>query len=269
MSVSLAVIVVAWQDDPGLDDCLASLARQGEDDFEVVVADNGAGLERRLAPWAERLTLHHLDLKSNLGVSTARNRAVSLTTADLLLFLDDDAVADEDWTTVFRRTFADASVAAARGRVVGRSGSLLNRLARGYDLGDARIPAVLNTEGNCAIRRSDFDACGGFDPNMFGHEGAEISARIIEARSDPDAIIYEPGAVIAHDYVDSWPAYLKKRYRHGLMLRHMEPEVVRASASLSRSRTTPWTFTRAALGPVRATGLVAEAVGAVAGYVAA
>ena len=60
--VASAVIVVAWQDLPELDDCLESLRRQDDDDFEVILADNGAGLAPRLEKWADRLTIRHLSL---------------------------------------------------------------------------------------------------------------------------------------------------------------------------------------------------------------
>ena len=261
--VALAVIVVAWQDLPELDDCLESLRSQDDDDFEVVVADNGAGLAARLEKWADRLTIRHLDLGENLGVSVARNRAVQACDAELLLFLDDDAIADPDWVAAYRDLFrTNEGVAAARGRVEGKSDSLLNDLARAYDLGDSRIPAIINTEGNCGIRRLDFDQVGGFDEKMFGHEGAEISSRLIANRGSDEAIVYEPSAVIHHDYVDSVGGYLKKRYRHGVMVEHLSLEVLRKSAVKSRRRS-KWSPERVALLPVKAAGVGAEAIGAI------
>lgn len=265
MTVSLAVVVVAWQNDPALDDCLQSLANQHDSSFEVVIADNGAGLHTRLEKWFSHFNMQHLDLQSNLGVSVARNRAAKSTSADVLLFLDDDGIADPMWTAVYRSLFDNPSIAAARGRVVGQSSSLFNQLARGYDLGDKQIPSIINTEGNCGIRSSDFAQCGGFNEEMFGHEGAELTGRIVALRSDQNCVVYEPGAVISHDYADNWRGYLMKRYRHGRMLRHMDPELVRASAARSRTRHA-WTTGRVALAPVRISGLAAEAVGAVDGY---
>ncbi len=259
---SVAVVIVAWQDLPELDDCLESLRTQRDRDFEVIVADNGAGLAERVEPWANRLTIRHLDLGENLGVSLARNRAVEACDAEILLFLDDDAIADADWVATYRSVFDDSSIAAARGRVRGKSDSMLNDLARAYDLGDERVSAIINTEGNCAIRRTDFERVGGFDPKMFGHEGAEISSRLAATRGSEDAIVYEPSAVIYHDYVDSVGGYLKKRYRHGMMVEHLSMEVLRKSAVKSRRRA-KWTRERVALLPVKAAGVGAEAIGAV------
>lgn len=266
-SLTTAVIIVAWQDIPGIDECLGSLVNQTNQAFRVVVADNGAGLEKRVAPWAERLDLQLLDLGENRGVSEARNRAANLTEAELLLFLDDDAAADSAWVETFQQLMAaQPELAAARGRVRGKSPTILNRLARAYDLGETQVPAIINTEGNCAVRRSDFDAVGGFDSSMFGHEGAELTARLIEHRSGREtAVVYEPKALIHHDYVDTVGQYLTKRYRHGKMASHLSLATVRSSAARSR-RSMPWDVERFALAPLRGLGLAAEGVGALRGH---
>lgn len=261
-----AVIIVAWQDHGDLDACFDGLTRQTLTDFHVVVADNGAGLTQRLTPWEQRLDLIRVDMGINAGVSAARNAAAAATDAPLLLFLDDDAVPAAEWVETFVRLMEATDAVAARGRVVGKRATALNDLARAYDLGDAVRPAILNTEGNCVIRRDAYRRIGGFREDMFGHEGAEISRRLLDADSTGEGILYAPGALIRHDYVEGLGGYLRKKFRHGTMLRHVDPAVTRWAAGKAR-RSSPWTIRRVAMLPVKAVGLVAEAAGVLAAAV--
>lgn len=256
---SVAVVVVAWQDHDELDVTLDALARQSVSGFEVIVADNGAGLAERLADWVDAFPLRHLDLGANLGPSAARNAAAATTDAELLLFLDDDAIPEPDWVEAFVGVMSATGARAARGRVRAKDGSVYNELARAYDLGEVVRPAIINTEGNCCVRADAYAAVGGFDEDMFGHEGAELSHRLLDG-AGPDAIVYTPHAVIQHDYVDGLAGYLRKRYRHGAMLRHVDPAITRWAAGKARRRS-PWTPRRVAMVPVKVLGIAAECAG--------
>lgn len=258
---SSSVVIVAWQDHGALDDALLGLTQQTDLDFDVIVADNGAGLADRVRSWQDRLDLRLVELGSNRGVSAARNAAVEVAQGDVVCFLDDDAVPAENWVAALREALISPQVVATRGRVVPRTASLLNELARAYDLGPEVRRAVLNTEGNCAVKRSVFTTVGGFNEKMFGHEGAEISSRIV-AEYGPQSIVYTPDAVIRHDYVSSVWGYLKKRFRHGEMIQHLDFGRVRHAAARSVRRS-PWTVRRLALVPVKIAGVGAEVVGVV------
>lgn len=254
-----SVVIVAWQNHDALDVTLSALTGQSVGDFEVIVADNGAGLADRLRHWRDRLDIHHVDLGSNRGVSTARNTAAQTARSDVICFLDDDAEPLAEWVAALQRALEPPEVVAVRGRVVPQTASVLNELARAYDLGEEVRPAVLNTEGNCAITRSVFEAVGGFNEAMFGHEGAEISSRIVAAYGT-QSIVYTPDAVIRHDYVSSLPGYLRKRFRHGRMIQHLDFGRVRQAAARSVRRS-PWTLRRLALIPVKLAGVGAELIG--------
>jgi GT2 family glycosyltransferase len=256
---AVAVVVVAWKYTNDLERCLAGLAQQTVSGFEVVLADNGAGIAHVADRW-EALDLTVIDMGGNVGVTRARNAAVAATDADLLLFLDDDAVPDTRWVQAYCELFANTDAWAARGKVVAKSPGLLNDLARAYDLGTVVRPAIINTEGNCAIRRSSYDLVAGFNEQMYGHEGAELSLRLVDAAGREDAVLYDPSAIIHHDYVDSLAGYVRKRYRHGLMLRHLDRRSAGRAAKRSR-RKSRWTPTRIALGPVKVVGVGVELLG--------
>lgn len=253
---SAAVVIVVWQLDDGLERCLAALRNSQPGDWELIVVGNGVDPAR--SDWGRQsagLAGTVIGLPENLGPSPARNAAAARTTAPILLFLDDDAIPEAGWVQAHLAAHDDPSIKAVRGRVIAHQHPFLTRLARAYDLGDRRRSAVLNTEGNASIDREAFMAVGGFGP-LFGHEGVELSARLME-RFGVDSVLYDPVPVIRHDYVSSFSGYLKKRFRHGGMMRRLGPAQVRMAASV-RPR---WRPRDLLMSPLRLVGGAAELLG--------
>src|SRR5262249_51638139 len=78
------------------------------------------------------------------GLDFARNRALSCAHGDVVAFLDDDAVASENWASAMLRVFAqDPRVAICTGRVealgVGSDGERAFEANGGLSRGEARI----------------------------------------------------------------------------------------------------------------------------------
>lgn len=101
-----SVVVCTYKRNQSLEDALMSLARQtaSKQDFEVIVVDNYPGdsgldeiIERVRKTGFSRvvdcLRLVHCPV---LGLSYARNAGIAEARGDIILFLDDDAVADPD-----------------------------------------------------------------------------------------------------------------------------------------------------------------------------
>lgn len=80
--------------------CLTSLAHQSLDrsQYEVVVVNDGSGsaTEAAVESVADHLSsVKYVELPSNRGPATARNRGVDASTGSLVLFMDDDIVAPD------------------------------------------------------------------------------------------------------------------------------------------------------------------------------
>ena len=66
---------------------------------------------------------------------------------------------------------------------------------------------------------------GGMDPLLFGHEGSDLTYRIIKEYKDPCKVIYWPAAVIYHDHATGHKFKQKRKihqqneiylkYKHG------------------------------------------------------
>ncbi len=110
---TLAVVITSYSLERRQDICdvLASLARQDEPADEVLfVAEGPLELQRIIEAHAAALRLRGFRSLRNTkrqGLSAARNMAAEASNANLIAFLDDDAVAEPGWSAAVRAAFAD------------------------------------------------------------------------------------------------------------------------------------------------------------------
>jgi GT2 family glycosyltransferase len=121
---TLAVVITSYSLERQQDVCdvLTSLARQDEPADEVLfVAEGPPELQRAIEAHAATLGLRGFRALRNegeQGLSAARNVATNATDADLIGFLDDDAVAAPGWCAAVRAAFAtDQTVIGVTGPV--------------------------------------------------------------------------------------------------------------------------------------------------------
>lgn len=218
----VSIIVVSYNANDALGMCMESLRSQTNQEFECIVVDNGSS---ELLLKDESLA-KYIMLDKNYGPSYARNCGVDSAVGEIVAFLDDDSVASRDFVDVLIQTFRDDDIVAVRGKVLGRDRSNIYNLLPGhYDLGDDVLDSPLTTECNCAARRGDFLAVGGFDRGLYGHEGVDLSYRLACRGRQ----LYIPEAIVYHDYGDNLRHFIRKQYRHGYnksMLSDTKPEVM-------------------------------------------
>ena len=98
----LAVIIPHYNDVARLTRCLGALAPQISPDVELVVIDNGSS--DSLAPARAALPALRIVTEPAKGAALARNRGVSETRAETLIFLDSDCLPASDWLAAARAT---------------------------------------------------------------------------------------------------------------------------------------------------------------------
>ncbi|MGJ0428912.1 glycosyltransferase family 2 protein [Methylobacter sp.] len=107
----ISVIVTTYNWPEALDASLQSLLSQEDQDFEVLVADDGSTFETRkliknrysMSPIPIRHVYHE---DQGFRAGTIRNRAVARSQGDYLIFLDGDCVVFPDFIKVHRRLAA-------------------------------------------------------------------------------------------------------------------------------------------------------------------
>ncbi len=181
---------------------------------EFIIIDNSPSL-RDAMPDDPRMT--YVAMKGNAGVCVARNLGAVLSKAEMVIYLDDDAVPGAGFIDAHIGEHKDESVLAVRGRCLPKTHNLPNRLAFHYDLGLERIPSPIDLEGNSSFKRKPLMAVGGFNeqlPLAGGWEGVDVSYRLVQMSGDRSSVIYSPLPIIYHDYKSNTFQLLSKLLRH-------------------------------------------------------
>ena len=213
---TVAVVVCAYTE-KRWDDVLSAyhslIAQTVPADEIVLVIDHNPALSARLAAALPDATV--VGNAHAQGLSGARNTGISVTTADLVLFLDDDAAADPQWIEQLTAAFVDPAVVGTGGWAVPRwdspgrpswfPDSFLWVVGSSYE-GQSRTSGPIRNPLGCAMafRRSALDSTAGFSDGVgrvgthpLGCEETELSIRI--ARANPGTtLVGAPQAVVSH-----------------------------------------------------------------------
>ena len=215
----IAAIICTHNRDRYLGDAIDSLLAQEGVNYEVLVVDNGSTDQTKQVV-ASRLSHPCVTYvyEPILGLSVARNRGAKETTAPILAYLDDDAIASPQWLRVLVEAYdQNAKLAIAGGKVTliwpegitppqWISGGLSGGLGA-YDLGE-EVVAITNPQLtprglNYSLRRSFLENIGGFDANL-GRVGKKLLSNeelfMTElALNQGWEVAYLPNALVAHN----------------------------------------------------------------------
>lgn len=162
---------------------------------ETVVIDMGS--EQPLQPRPG--VIWHRE-ETNLGVTRGRNLLVALAAADIVVFLDDDAVFVSGDGPAISDAFARAPDAGALAFLVQRADGRIESpewpfRGRPHDIDRPRRAAYF-LGGACAVRRDAFLAAGGYDESFF-YSTEEIDLAFALSRLGR-TIEYTPDVVVEH-----------------------------------------------------------------------
>ncbi len=218
LSELISVIVTTYNRQDALAAVLRALARQTDDNFEIIVADDGSGpataeVIRRCSPQFKRLG-HVWQEHRDFRAAEIRNRAILDARGELCVFLDGDCIPRPDFVAVHRR-LAEPGWFVAGNRVL-LSRALTERVLREHlepelwplsqwvalrlrgeinriqplvslPLGPARHWAGLAwrsiRSANLSVRRCDLIAVDGFDAafNGWGREDSDLVLRLMRS----------------------------------------------------------------------------------------
>ena len=213
-----------------------SVMRQslGANRYEILVIDNSPEPARAFAFAAQFKSIANLRyvVEERPGLSNARNIAAKIASAPIVAFIDDDAIAAEDWAEQILQSFeaAGASTMIVGGRVdpiwaaprpTWLHDTMLGSLSIVDWGGDIRIAEAKEWVAgtNMAFRATAILAHGGFSKNLgrigsgaalLSNDEVELIARI---RAAGGQLVYAPKARVRH-LVDAQrlrPAWFRKR----------------------------------------------------------
>lgn len=212
-----------------LADTVRSLADQDyTGDYEVLVIDDGStddtqGMVQRLAEQIQRPSIRYIH-QDHGGLSNARNRAVSESEAELIAFIDDDAVAVPGWLrAIVEGAARHPDIECFAGRIVLQLEAKaprtceLESLAAELDEGEEEHPTWRAKGANMAMRRSGFRRVGLFNPALVwrGDEW-DWQRRLNEAGG---TVMYLPKALVRHRRLASdlrWGRIVRTKFGAGI-----------------------------------------------------
>lgn len=194
----LSIVVVTRNRQAELHRCLRSLTHLSHQSFEIVVIDNAStdGLAEMVAQDFPDVRLFRAD--RNFGCGVGRNIGARVARGDYIWFIDDDAevIVPDAAERLIEKLESDPSIGAIGGEaIVDEFGSIIgvkhlelsaNGMTMGHyntDIGADDWPDVRLLAGcNVFLRRADFEAFGGFDPNYkHGWEDTDFAWRMFKS----------------------------------------------------------------------------------------
>jgi glycosyltransferase involved in cell wall biosynthesis len=219
MADLISVIVSTYNREDALAAVLRSLARQGDRDFEVLVADDGSGTAtaRVVADWASRMPVplkHVWHPDRGFRLAEIRNRAIRASAGVYCVFIDGDCIARSDFVAAHRR-LAEPGWFVTGNRILlsrelterilrvglepeqwrlaewlaARAQRRVNRFAPLLDLPLGKLRRLHSRQwrgargSNIAFWRAELDKVDGFDAaySGWGREDSDIFIRMIRA----------------------------------------------------------------------------------------
>ncbi|MCW0982264.1 glycosyltransferase family 2 protein [Agrobacterium sp. BT-220-3] len=179
----VTVISVCYKSDNVISEMMDSIPKS----TRIILVDNGK--TNRLPNLPQNREISILSLEENVGFGRGCNAGAAIAKTPWLLFLNPDAkLRDGAVQALLNATQRYQNAVAFNPRIINSDGSvyfkrrswLLPRkkyLPRGWPNGDAQVPILSGAA--IFVSRENFEAVGGFDPNIFlYHEDDDLSLRL-------------------------------------------------------------------------------------------
>jgi len=226
--MTVSVVVCTYNRREWLERCLAGVQALDPPPHEVIVVDGPStdGTRELLRKLQEQRRVKLVPQDSLDGISAARNLGLEAVTADLVCFLDDDAIPDSGWVGAIISGYDGDKVGGVGGPVQNMSGELAmgkNAVSmygdwrdesRGESI-DGLYPVMVGC--NMSFRTDVLRSVGAFDPYFRYHQDeTDACLRVVLAGY---SIKYVEGANVRHEWCEG--SYRKDRLKWYLKLRYM------------------------------------------------
>lgn len=207
----VSIIVVTWNSEAYIWDCLTSLLNQTYRDFEIIVVDNNS--HDHSVDIIKQFPVTLIVLKKNYGFSIGNNEGVKRSTSPYIVLLNPDTKVDRDWLLFLTQTIEEdrtigivtSKIYLGESRYLDSAGSQYNNILNAWSRGvfeedkgqfDKEEEVPMATACSMILRREILDNTYLFDPDFFMYiEELDFSLRVHDLGY---TIIYQPHSVAHH-----------------------------------------------------------------------
>ncbi|HEV2418472.1 MAG TPA: glycosyltransferase [Terriglobia bacterium] len=231
----ISVVINTYNRAASLETTLKSLRRLNYPRFEVIVV-NGPSTDNTLEVLKNWTSSIRVDTCSDRNLSISRNIGIEMARGDLVAFIDDDAVADENWLDDAVAGFDADEVGGVGGSIFNYTGyslqyqyTVCDRLGNAhFDRKDPALefsyPGCLRYPnlqgGNSVIRRKALIEISGFDEEFdYYLDETDVCLRLVDAgyllKQLPNAFVYHRNLPShlrnASRVVTNWSSIIKNK----------------------------------------------------------
>lgn len=195
----VSIIIPNYNGKDFLETCVNSVLLSGYKDFELIILDDGStdgSYEFALAKYDSTPRIRVVRNNRNTGAAAARNKAVTLSRGEILVFLDNDTEVEPNWLDELAGLLKNEEVDAAQAKVllfnerrtIQHAGvSLIPHTALVVPRGGGEVDGgvwdrpdeVLALTTCLAVKKPSFIKVGGFDEKLATHsEDIDFSWRM-------------------------------------------------------------------------------------------
>lgn len=206
LDLTVSVIICTLHRPAFLRKCLEAVASLHPAADEVLVVDNTQG-DQETEGIARSFSARYI-VEPTAGLSYARNRGLAESSSDVVAFIDDDAIPNEDWLGFLLEPFKDSQVAAATGRIVPLQSRSVegSQEARSVSRKDTHWFEIATFGGlgrgcNMALRRAACSGWTAFDERLgrgAPFQIAEENYAFASLLSLGYSAVYLPSAIVKH-----------------------------------------------------------------------
>lgn len=216
----LSVIIPTRNRALELERCIKSIKNQTYDKYEIIVVDDNSSDETQKI--IHKYKVRYIKHTERLGQSAGKNDGTKIAKGEVIVFTDDDCIADPFWLENIVKAFhSEKNIAVVGGKILNLGKTNINihllpiwpfianqtnKTGRIIFFGITSSNFDSNSKqfvdwvsaGNMAIKKKVFDKVRGFNKNYIGnciYEEPDICLRIKELKYK---IYYQPLAICTH-----------------------------------------------------------------------
>lgn len=212
----ISVVVCTYNGSRTLRECLEALGQLDYPDYEVIVVDDGSTDDS--ARIAKEYPVRLIST-ANRGLSAARNTGMDAAKGSIVAYTDDDAFPDPHWLKYLAWTFLNTDCAGVGGpNIPPPDDEALAECVANAPGGPVHV-LISATEAehipgcNCAFRKENLEAVGGFDPQFrTAGDDVDLCWRFLEKGWK---LGFHAGAMVWHRRRASLSTYWRQQKGYG------------------------------------------------------